>query len=265
MQDQGRHVEFLQVLGRVSLRKGLDAEVGPREAAHHVCRQNDSRTPSDTLAPGPLQPKNGIVRSLKNCERSARAQSMKHLDRQAAWIARRFEHRWRNRADQHRFRHALGAVASDEARNLAATGGMADVDRVMQVELLGQFREIVRIGVEVVSILGLVRAAMTAAIMGDGSVAARGKQVHLVLSQWPTVAEYDGLSLRAVFRGDRCHGSASCLASATVPRAWRGSCTFVQPAGCMCCDRYESRERSPSRCNPAAISFSVTTSDTGSA
>ncbi len=35
VQDQGRHVEFLEILGQVRLGKRLDAEVRGREAGHH--------------------------------------------------------------------------------------------------------------------------------------------------------------------------------------------------------------------------------------
>jgi len=53
-QDQGRHVEFLQVLGLIRFGKRLDAEVCSGEAAIIPCSQNDSRTPSETFAPGRL-------------------------------------------------------------------------------------------------------------------------------------------------------------------------------------------------------------------
>ncbi len=55
VQDQRRHVELLQVLGEVGLGKRLDAEIAtPGMPAIMPCSQNESRTPSETFAPGRL-------------------------------------------------------------------------------------------------------------------------------------------------------------------------------------------------------------------
>src|SRR5207253_101720 len=84
-----------------------------------------------------------------------------------------------------------------------------------------QRREVIGIGVHIVAMPGLARAAMAAAVMGDTAVAAGGQKEHLVLkgvcAQWPAVAEDDGLStapvlvvdLRAVLGSDRGHGMVS--------------------------------------------------------
>ena len=163
-------------------------------------------------------------RSLKNCERSASdagADAVEHLDRQAAGIGGRLQHQRRHRADQHGLRHALRAVAADVARHLAAAGRVADVDGVLQIERFDQRREIVGVGVHVVAVPGLARAAVAAAVVGDAAVAVRRQEEHLVLpgvgAQRPAVAEDDGLpgapvlvvDLRAVFRGDRAHRMVS--------------------------------------------------------
>jgi hypothetical protein len=100
-------------------------------------------------------------------------------------------------ADQHGLGDALGAVAADVARHLAAAGGVADVDRVLQVELADELGEVVGVGVEVVAVPGLARAAVAAAIVRDAAVAARGEEEHLVLegvgAERPAVTEDDGL------------------------------------------------------------------------
>ena len=95
-------------------------------------------------------------------------------------------------ADQHRLGHALGAVAADVAGDFAAAGGVADVDRVLQVERFDERREVVGVGVHVVAVPGLARAAVAAAVVGDAAVAAGGQKEHLV---------FEGVRARAASRG----------------------------------------------------------------
>ena len=114
-------------------------------------------------------------------------------------------------------------MAADIAGDFAAAGRVADVDRVLQVERFDERREIVGVGVHVVAVPGLARAAVAAAVMGDAAIAAGGQEEHLVLegvrAQRPAVAEDDGLSaapvlvidLRAVFGRDRGHWINSFL------------------------------------------------------
>ena len=54
LNDERRYVELLQVLGLIRLGERLDAEVCGRKPAIIPCNQNDSRTPSETFAPGRL-------------------------------------------------------------------------------------------------------------------------------------------------------------------------------------------------------------------
>ena len=51
--------------------------------------------------------------------------------------------------------------------HLAAAGGMADVNGVLQVEMRGHGREIVGIMIHVVAVADLAGAAVAAAVMGD--------------------------------------------------------------------------------------------------
>ena len=93
-------------------------------------------------------------------------------------------------------------MAADVAGDFAAAGGVADVDRVLQVERFDERREVVGVGVHVVAVPGLARAAVAAAVMGDAAVAAGGQEEHLVLqgvrAERPAVAEDDGLSAAPV-------------------------------------------------------------------
>jgi hypothetical protein len=108
-------------------------------------------------------------------------------------------------------------MTADVARDLAAAGRVADVDRVLQVERLDKRRQIVGVVVEVIAVPRLVRAAVAAAVMRDTAVAALGQIKHLVLegvrAQWPTMTEHDRLPrapilviyLSAVLSRDRAH------------------------------------------------------------
>ena len=74
---------------------------------------------------------------------------------------------------------------------------MADMDRVLQVELRDQVVDIGRIGVHLVAAVGLVRAAVTAPVMGDHAIALAEEEHHLVVpvvgAQRPAVVEDDRL------------------------------------------------------------------------
>ena len=143
-------------------------------------------------------------------------------------LAARLQHQRRHRADQHRLGDALRAVAADVARDFAAAGRVADVDRVLQIERLDQRREIVGVGVHLVAVPRLARSAVAAAVVRDAAVAVRGEEHHLVFpgvgAERPAVAEDDRLSrapvlvvdLRAVldFYERTLHGRRTCCCCA---------------------------------------------------
>src|SRR5439155_10915668 len=105
--------------------------------------------------------------------------------------------------------------------HLAATGGMTDMYRILQVEMRGHRCEIVGIVVHVVPVAGLRRPAVTAPVMRDDTVAASHEEHHLripvICREWPAMAENDGLplspilveDLNAVLRLDFAHGVLS--------------------------------------------------------
>ena len=63
--------------------------------------------------------------------------------------------------------------------HLAAAGGMADVNGVLQVEMRRHGREIVRIMIHVMAVADLAGAAMAAAVMGDDPKAVIDEEQHL--------------------------------------------------------------------------------------
>src|ERR1035441_1856095 len=76
--------------------------------------------------------------------------------------------------------------------------GVAAVHRILQVERLGEFGQVVGIGVHVVAVPGLAGAAIPAAVVRDGAVSMRGEKDHLVFPcvglQRPAMAENYGLT-----------------------------------------------------------------------
>jgi hypothetical protein len=97
------------------------------------------------------------------------------------------------------------------------------VDRIAKVERGDQFGEVVRIGVQVIAIPGLVRAPMASAIVCDAPVSAGGQENHLVFpsigAQGPAVTEDDWLAfspilevdLRTIFGCESRHGFLSVI------------------------------------------------------
>ena len=137
----------------------------------------------------------------------------------SARISHGFQHHRRNRPDQHRLGDPAFAVARDIARDLASAGRVADMDGILEIERRGEFGDIGGIGVHLVAVRGLGRAAMAAAVMSDDAIALIKEEQHLVVpivgAQRPAVMEDDGLArapvlvedLGAVLGRDRVHCS----------------------------------------------------------
>ena len=102
-------------------------------------------------------------------------------------------------------------------RDLAAAGGMADVDGLLQIEMRGQRRKIGRVVIHVMAVADLGRPSVAAAVMRDDAIAVLEEEQHLrvpvVGRKRPAMAEHDGLpaapilveDLDAVLGGDRRH------------------------------------------------------------
>ena len=78
----------------------------------------------------------------------------------------------------------------------------------LQIERFDESREVVGVGVHLVAVPGLARAAMTATVMRDAAIAIGCQEEHLRLpaigAQRPAVAEHDGLSRAPVLVIDLC-------------------------------------------------------------
>src|SRR5437879_12630641 len=94
-------------------------------------------------------------------------------------------------------------MTADVARNFSATGGVADMDCVLQVELFGKSREIVGVSVHLIAFPRLIGTAMPTAVVRNDSIAALAEEQHLSIPvvgcERPTVTEHDGLSRAPVF------------------------------------------------------------------
>src|SRR6185369_17786453 len=96
---------------------------------------------------------------------------------------------------------------------------MAHVNRVLQIQMLHQGRQIIGIGIQIVAVPRLTRSPVAAPVMRDTTIPARRQEEHLILesvgAERPAVAEYDGLpaspivviDASSVFGCDACHDS----------------------------------------------------------
>ncbi|MGY3355239.1 hypothetical protein ACVWZK_001902 [Bradyrhizobium sp. GM0.4] len=108
-------------------------------------------------------------------------------------------------------------MARDVMHDFAAAGGVADMDRVLEIEMGRHGCEIIGIMIHVVAVGDLRRTAMAATVMRDDAIAARDEEHHLrvpvVSRQRPAVTEHDRLAtspvlvedLDAVLGGDGGH------------------------------------------------------------
>ncbi len=91
------------------------------------------------------------------------------------------QHQRRNGGDEDGFGHPARRFAMSRhiPRNFAATGGMADVNRILQVQRLGDGKRVGRVMVNVVTPGDLLRASVAAPVMRDDTIALRQEEKHL--------------------------------------------------------------------------------------
>src|SRR3984957_11877891 len=93
-------------------------------------------------------------------------------------------------------------MPSQIVRHLATPRGMADVDRISQVEMRRESGQVIGIMVHIVAVGGLSRAAVPTAVMGDHPIAVMQEEQHLVIpvvrAERPTMAENYRLSFTPV-------------------------------------------------------------------
>ena len=163
------------------------------------------------------RPRRQVAIELRAIGRELCLQSVEHFLGKAARIGRRLHHQRRHRTDQGRLRHTALAMSSQIVRHLAATGGMANVNGVLKVEMRGQRRQVIGIVIHVVTVAHLSGPAMAPAVMSYDAIAVLEEEQHLrvpvIGRQRPAMAEHDWLTfapvlvenLNAVFGRDRGH------------------------------------------------------------
>jgi hypothetical protein len=173
MQDQGRLVDLLEVFSLVRFREGLNAKIAGGHAGHHALQPEGLAHALRNLRFRPVVAVEGhgqVLEELRAVAQHTLADAVEDIDRQTAGIGCRLQHQRRNCADQNCLRDPVRAVAPDVAGNFAAASGVADMDRVFQIEFLHELREVIGIGVHVVAAPGLARTAVAAAVMRDDTI-----------------------------------------------------------------------------------------------
>src|ERR1039458_7496147 len=158
---------------------------------------------SDLGSIGTIERRGEVLEELRTVSADAGADSIEDMDGQPARIGICLEHEWGHGSNQNRFGNACGAVAADVASQLSTAGGVSNVDRILQIQGLGEGGKIVGIGIHVVAIPWLAGSAVPAAVMADGAESMRGKKDHLIFprvcAEGPAVTEDDGLTGAPVF------------------------------------------------------------------
>ena len=94
-------------------------------------------------------------------------------------------------------------MTAEITHHLAATSRMADVNRIFQVEMIGNGLQIVGVMVHVVSTAGLSRAAMSAPISRNDAKTSADEKKHLrvpiIGRERPAVTEHNRLPAAPVF------------------------------------------------------------------
>src|SRR5882724_9367849 len=207
MHDQNRHRDLLQVFREVSLRERDDAVITRLGAAHHALAPPIPNGRLDRFHAWTVEAvkRTGgqVVIELGPVGKELGLEIVEHRFGQAEWIGRGLHHQRWHGADDRRLRYILIAMTGEITHHLAAAGRMADVNRILQVEMVSDGLQIVGIMVEVVAVGYLRRTAVSAPIMGDDAITFGEEEQHLrvpiVRAQRPTVAEHDGLSAAPVF------------------------------------------------------------------
>src|ERR1700747_2287185 len=126
----------------------------------------------------------------------------------------------RARGGDGRLRHPAFAVARDVMHNLAATGRVADMDSILEVEMRRHRGEVIGIVIHVVAVADLAGPAVAAAVMSNDAIALIEEEQHLRIPiigrQRPTMTEDDGLTFAPVLIVD-LYPVADCNCPHVIP------------------------------------------------
>src|SRR4029453_4709785 len=122
---------------------------------------------------------------------------------QAERIGRSLHHQRWHGTDDRRLRHVLIPMTAETTPHLPAAGRGADVNCILQVEMVSDGLQIVGIVVEVVAVGYLRRTTVPAPVVSDDPITFREEKQNLrvpvVRAQRPAMTKNDGLSFAPVF------------------------------------------------------------------
>ena len=173
-------------------------------------RQKSSRAPCETFEPSRFAPKNGtrqVLVELRAILEHALTDAVERLDRRPLGVRLGLHHDRRHRAGGDDLGDAADAVLRRVPDDLAAAGGVPDHHEVVQVQRVDELGEVAGVGVHVVARVRLRRAAVAAAVVGDGPVAGVRQQLELDLPCVGATAASRGSGGRAARCPARCSRS----------------------------------------------------------
>src|SRR6516164_8916193 len=224
VQDESGYIDRLQIFGEVGLRERFDAVVRILESALHAPQPELIEDALRDFRSGPvgaIKLNGEVLVELRAVLYETRAERIEHIQGQPLRILRSLYHEGGHRGDQYDFRHPFGSVATYVARNLATAGRVANERDFPQIERFDDGGKVISVAIHVVAGGGLLRSAVTSAVMRDHAEALLDEEKHLsvprVRIQRPTVGEHDyrasapvfEVDLRTVFAADRVHGLGS--------------------------------------------------------
>ncbi len=154
MEHQGRYIELLEVLGEVGLGEGLDALVGVLETGLHAPGPELVEQALRDLGAGPVGAVERTCKlpvELRAVLGEARTQAVEHLDRQPLGIGTGLQQERGHCGDQDGLGDSARSVAADVARDLPASGGVANQRDLVEIEGFDHCRKVVGIPVHVVA------------------------------------------------------------------------------------------------------------------
>lgn len=181
--DQYGDCDGLQVLGEVRFRERFDALVVRVRGAHHALAPPVVDQALRDLCARAVEAVEGsrryVAEELRAILEKRGTEAIEDLDRRTLRILRGLDHDGRNGADQYDLCDSTAAVPRSVARGLSAASRMPNMNRIFQIELLRQLRDIGSVGIHVVTGRSLRRAAMTATIVSDDAIALPEEEQHL--------------------------------------------------------------------------------------
>src|SRR5438270_13497122 len=138
---QNWYVNFLQIFSEVGLRKRDDAVIVGLGSAHHSLSPPIPDDTFGTFRAGPVKTveRSGwhIIIELGAVSGDLLLKIIEHFFGKTAGIFLSLQHQRRHRAEDRCLRQPTFAVARDVVHDFATTGRMADMHRVLQIEMLG--------------------------------------------------------------------------------------------------------------------------------